>query len=231
MTVALTAERKACNTLFATYPLAVEPGKPGTPVICSMTLALVDGGIPQFFVLTYEDSGDTPAYLLTSRDGTSAADAMEDVLARGLPLPRDGSLYGWVDRGRVTAMIAFYALCAPETPEPSYSPMPDADASEAVWPPFIGERLLGPWLWEYFQAGRIVNLAPLIASTEGAVFWANTVEAIGSGCIAVARDLASPDGWTLPRGRYAYYQHRDAAPSLDDLLADPGKTDLGPRFR
>jgi hypothetical protein len=132
-------------------------------------------------------------------------------------------------------MIAFYGRYTPETPDPSWSVMPDADLGEAAWPPFTpsftGERRLGSWLWEYFQAGHIVNLGPLIASSEDAAFWVDTTETIGSGCIAVARDLASPAGWALPRGRYVYYQHRDGAPSLDDLLADPGKTDLAPRFR
>ena len=42
-----------------------------------------------------------------------------------------------------------------------------------------------------------------------------------------------PAIWTtrpagLSRAAYVYHQHRDGIPSLDDLLADPGKTDLAP---
>jgi hypothetical protein len=152
-------------------------------------------------------------------------------VARGVPLPRDGSLYGWVDRGKVTALIAFYSHYTPACPEPAWLLMPNADLSEAAWPSVTGERLVGPWLWEYVRAARIVNLAPCIATAGNAAFWVDAAKTLSSGAIVVSRDLASPDGWALPRGRYVYYRHIAAAPSLDALLADPGKTDLAPRFR
>jgi hypothetical protein len=50
----------------------------------------------------------------------------------------------------------------------------------------------------------------------------------------VAREVRSPEGPVLPRGRYVYYQALrlgKRVPPLKALLADTGKIDLAPRFR
>ena len=154
---------------------------------------------------------------------TSAGLPAGDATFNGVPFPKDGSMFGWVHDGTVTAVVCFYT-----NPELIISVLPLAGLPETGWPPI---RDFGGWFWDAYRAGRIVDLAPLVAGAQHTAYWVDTAEVIGSGCIAIASDLASPDGWILPRGRYVYYQHRDAAPSLDDLLADPGKTDLAPRFR
>jgi hypothetical protein len=230
----------ACSELFACHPQAARPlNNSGTSR--SIVLLQAESGNARFFILISQDDGEGPFFSIRRWCIGGAVDLDDETapvpgwavnaVTHGVPLPRDGSLYGWADRGRITAMVAFSTQYTPEVPEPSWSLMPDADLGEENWPPFADERLVGPWLWEHFQAGHLVDLASLVASSENAVFWVDTAEAIGSGSIAVAHDLASPDGWTFPRGRYVYCQHRDGAPSLDDLLADPGKTDLAPRFR
>jgi hypothetical protein len=232
--------RTTCSELFARYPQAVNVlNDSGT--VRSMVLLLADGGDARFFILNSEGDSEASSFIVRRWRAGDAVDLGDetalipgwavDAVTHGMPLPRDGSLYGWVNRGRVTTVIAFYAHYTPEIPEPSWSAMPDADLGTEDWPSFTGEHLVGTWLWEYFRAGRIVDLGPLIARTEGAAFWVDTAEVIGSGCIAIARALSSPDGWTLRPGRYVYHQHHDVAPSLDDLLADSSKTDLAPRFR
>ena len=76
-----------------------------------------------------------------------------------------------------------------------------------------------------------MDLYPVIAATTETVY--GLIGADGILQIAVAHDVAG-DAWTLPRGVYAYYRvlrdHR-ALLSLDALLGDPGKVNLGPRFR
>lgn len=221
------------RALFDNYPQATRQDGGGR----SMILGVPDGGDGQYFILRSQD--ESPYITVKRWSETSIArlddDAPEwaaNAASRGIPLPRDGAFYGWTDHGRVTALIAFDARYTPETPLPSWSPMPDADAAE--WPPFVGERLLGSWLWEHYRAGRIVDLAGVITDSPDAVFWVTGAAPLEWGCCAVARDLASPDGWTLPRGRYVYHgELRDGktAPSLETLLADPSATDLAPRFQ
>ena len=147
-----------------------------------------------------------------------------EVTFNGVPFPEDGSMFGWVHDGTVTAVVCLYT-----DPEPIISVMPLAGLPETGWPPICD---FGGWFWDAYQAGRIVDLAPLIAGTHHTAYWVDTTEAIGSGCVAVVGDLVSPDGWTLPRGVYAYYRVlRDHRALADDLLGAPGKVDLAPRFR
>ena len=224
---------EAGQALFANYPQATRHDGGGRVMI----LLVPDGGDGRYFILDDRDALPSITVRRWREKGAASLgdDAPEwaaDAVTRGIPLPRDGSLYGWTDNGRVTALIAFYARWTPEYPLPSWSPMPDADAAD--WPPFVGEHLLGPWLWEHYHAGRIVDAGPLIAASPGAVFWTTSVAPLEWGCCAVAHDLASPDGWTLPRGRYVYHGELRAGvavPSLETLLADPSATDLAPRFQ
>ena len=150
------------------------------------------------------------------------------------PDSTDGSLFGWRCGDTITALIAFYAEYAAASLPPSWTLMPLAGAPEAQWPPFTGEQLFGNWAWEHYRVGNIVLLDDLIAGTADTVFWADTKTIFDSDCCAVARDITSPEGHTLQRGRYVYYQVLRAGrpmPSLDVLLANTSKVDLAPRFR
>jgi hypothetical protein len=233
----------ACEEMFTGYPLAVETAG-NDKILRAMILMVAAGtGGAEFFVLAYEDdSGGSsfrlhqrgaaaPAVLIETDGGTRDPAAAQDVLARGVPLPRHGSLFGWQQDGVVTVLIATYTDYSPEHPEPTWSALPLAGIPESAWPSFIGEEF-GRWFWEHLQAGKIVNLAVAVAQARQMIFWVPDGTS-GAGCIVVRDDLAGENGSVLPRGRYVYSEDLRAGlpvPPLEDLLADPGKTDLGPRF-
>ena len=232
---------EACGERFATYPLAVESA--GTA--CWMILLHQDGGDASFFILAAERDAGRPSYSVRrwrSPDGaridpgadTAIPGVFADAILHGVPVPRHGSLMGWRDNaGAIAALIAFYAEYTPRSPVPSWAPMPRAGTPETRWPPFADESVLGPWLWKYYRAGRLVSLDGLIAANPGMVFWTDTAAILGSNCCVVAGDIVGPSGPTLQRGRYVYYEALRAGkhvPSLEALLAG-AKVDLAPRLR
>lgn len=161
-------------------------------------------------------------------------DVFATALSHGVPIPRDGSLFGWVREEDVTALIGVQTRYTTASPVPSWAVMPGAVSPVGEWPPFTGERLFGSWFWDHCRAGRIVPLADLIAGTSGLVFWVDTKDLLGSECCAVARDIRNTVGYTLRRGCYVHHEALQAGkpvPPLALLLAGPGKTDLGPRFQ
>jgi hypothetical protein len=235
---------EACGDLFAAYPLAVEAlDQSGS--VCSMVLMREDRGDAQFFVLTQDHAEGQPLYSLSSWRAPGCVDigpgadaivpeAFASVVAEGVPIPRHGSLFGWDDEGVITALIPVFAQYTPTSPEPSWATMPLVGIPETHWPPFVGERLLGRWFWEHYRAGNIIALDCLIAATRGAVFWADTVAILGSGCCVVAHDIRGSGGHTLQRGSYVYFQALRAGkpvPPLSVLLADSGNIDLAPWFQ
>jgi hypothetical protein len=140
-----------------------------------------------------------------------------NVVTCGVPMPRHGSLLGWARGTDITALVAFYATYSPMSPDPYWAVMPLADIPQSSWPPFAGEPFFGCWFWEYYQAGNISWLDDLIAGTPGTVFWINTKAVLGSDCCAVARDITSPGGHTLRRGRYVYYEALQAGKPVPPL--------------
>lgn len=230
----------ACRELFTDYPLAAwASGGTGT----SRSMVLMMPGEASFFVLSLGfDKGEPVCSLepwpagygeVIPADEIDAPDAAENVLTNGVPIPRDGSLFGWTRGHAVTALIAFYATYAPETPEPSWTVMPHAGSPEAQWPQFTEERLLGHWFWDYYWAGTIIPLGGLIAENPDTVYWVDTKAVLGSDCCAVARDIGSSEGHTLSSGRYVYFQVLRAGkpvPPLNTLLTNAGKIDLAARF-
>lgn len=232
-----------CRDLFAAYPLAVQPvNRRGT--MRSMILMLQDGNHDGYFVLTHDFSQPRSVFWIWSWpageivdievDGTAdIPDPAANAVTEGVPIPRDGSLFGWSSGGAITALVVIYTEYTPETPEPSWSVMPLADLPEALWPPFTGDPLFGHWTWEGGSRESIVAIDELVAKNPDTVFWVDTKAVLGSDCCAVAHDLTSPEGHTLRRGRYAYYQALQASkpvPSLSVLLADLGRIDLAPRL-
>jgi hypothetical protein len=229
----------ACYALFARYPPAVTTAT-ASGSIRSMLLMLPDGDGARFFVLTHDRRNGRSLFLLRQRDASESVDIRADddaavpdaavnVIAHGVPIPRDGSFFGWRRGDAILALIPVYT-----SPEPFCVVLPRADVPEVRWPPFTEERLPGLWFWKHYGAGRIISVAGLVAAAPATVFWANTKAALGADCCVVARDIEDPDGYTLPRGVYAYYkvlQDGHPVPSLAALLADSSKADLAPNLR
>ncbi len=235
---------EACHKLFSEYPLAVRiVNRSGT--VCSMVLMLQTGDDEEFFVLSRDGGGGEQSYALwawpageivdiTIESEPSVPPLAVTAVTCGVPIPQDGSLFGWKHRDAVTALIVIYAEYSPDYPEPGWAVMPLTSTSEELWPPFTGERLFGHWSWEEYKSGRIVSLDKLIAENPETVYWVDTKNALGSDCCAVARDISSREGVVLQRGRYVYYQAlraNDPVPPLTELLTSPGAVDLAPRFQ
>ena len=235
---------EACHELFARYPLAVLTDD-GDETTCAMLLALPDSSGGKYFVLSQDRSKGRFSYSLRPRRTTDVVDIEPDggamipdvavkAVTHGVPIPRDGSLFGWRCGDVVTALVPVYTTSTPASPDPFWAVMPRTCVPEEQWPPFTNQCLLGHWFWEAYRTGRISFLDDLIAGTEDTVFWAGTKAIPGSHCCIVARDIESPEGYKLRRGVYVYYralQAGDRVPSLEALLAKADKTDLAPRFR
>lgn len=229
-----------CHRLFTRYPLAA---RHVSPSVHSMVLMIRNGDDVGFSVLARRRKGAVIDYSLSpwpsgdpvpvKADGPPFPDEAVHVLTDGIALPRHGSIFGWLGPNIVTAMVVCYTDSLPERPLPRWSVMPLAGTAEELWPPFTAEPFFGQWFWEHCKAGDLVLLDPLIAETEGAVFWVSTHASLGSDCCAIADDIAGPRGRILRRGRYVYsdlLQQGTPIPSLAAMLADSSKIDLAPRF-
>jgi hypothetical protein len=236
---------ESCQELFAEYPLAVDTAQHDGQAIPSMVLMLRDGDDARFFTLLCREGEGRLGYSVCSwpagdvadieadHRGT-ASDVVVNAVTRGVPVPQDGSLFGWTHGEAVTALVAVYTHYTTTSPVPSWAIMPLAGVPETQWPPFTDESLFGVWFWERFRTGSITFLNDLIADSPAAVYWVNTQAVLGSDCCVVARNVTSPNGQVLRRGRYIYYQALRAGtpvPSLAALLADVDKTDLALRFQ
>jgi hypothetical protein len=233
----------ACLELFDRYPLAAETLNGNEPTR-SMILMLQDGDDARFFVLSADYREGRASFSLSPwrEDGTidiepgsgAISSVAAEVVARAIPLPRDGSLFGWLGDGTLsTALIGIQARYTPESPMPLWGVMPLAGA-KVLWPPFTDNLFFGRWFWEYHDSGQVVLLDPLIAGTSHVVFWLDTKDILGSDCCAVARDVTSTEGFTLQHGCYVQREALrvgKSVPPLARLLADMTKTDLASRFR
>jgi len=235
--------KKECRELFASFPLAVEPVSHGRGAVQSMVLMLQDGDDARFYTLSRHSerrpyqfrswpSGST-VDIGDDRRGT-VPDEVVSAVTLGVPVPRNGSLFGWMHGDAVSTLVAVRTKYSPALPTPSWALMPLADLPETQWPRFTGERFLGPWFWEAFRAGRIVLLADLIANNPATIYWVDTKATLGSACCAVTHDVTSHDGYRLRGGRYVYYKVLRAGtpvPPLAALLEDKEKVDLAPAFQ
>jgi hypothetical protein len=233
----------ACRYLFNEYPLAVSTVD-HVPAMHPMVLLLRDGEDIRFFVVMRIRSRGRTDYTLSpwratgaveiAADGSEVPELVANVVEQGVPIPRDGSLFGWAYQEIVTALIVVYASYRPDSPVPVWSVMPFVGTPELQWPPFSGESFFGRWFWKDYQAGNIVQLDGLIAANPGIVFWLDTYQSLGSDCCVVASDIKTSEGRILRRGKYlgaAALRAGVAAPSLTNLLAEARKTDLASRFQ
>jgi hypothetical protein len=234
---------EACDELFGGYPLAVSAVE-HVPTMHSMVLMLCDGEDVRFFALLRDCGDGRPVYSIVPWDasgtGTIESGGAEvpglaaSAVLQGVPIPRDGSLFGWIHGGLVIALIVVYTGYTPDRPVPSWSVMPRADSSETQWPPFTDERLFGNWFWHHLRARCIIDLGGVIAATPGTFFWADTYPVLGSDCCVVSGDVKTPDGHVLCHGTYldsAALRAGVAAPTFAELPKGVDVTDLAPGFK
>lgn len=235
---------EACQKLFTDYPLATRiVSRDGT--VRSMVLMLQDEDYAGFFVLSGDYRNGKQAYSVWSWPAGdivaievgSEATVLEPATTAvtcGVPIPQDGSLFGWTYGDVISALIVVYAEYSDEYPEPGWAVMPLTSASEELWPPFTGEPLFGHWSWNEYKSGNIISLDRVIAATPETVYWVDTKDTLGSDSCAVAHDISPHEGAVLRRGRYVYYealQAEEHVPSLTELLTSASALDLAPRFR
>ena len=238
----------ACSRLFRRYPLAVTPRSvDGGPR--SMVLMNRMAGAPAFFVIT--QTGDN-LFVIRSWDRRDGVDqgiwsgepvsaAIGQLVADGIPLPRDGALLGWLTDSQVTALLTVH--CRPPEPwdgplpGPGIQVMPLAGTSNLLhWPPFAASPLDGR-LWDHVERGQIVDIAPLLTRSGGRAFWAPYPDTPGPrhdtprldhGCIIVTGNLPAEEYW-LPAGVYLdHWTLREGipAPPVGRLLIRPDVVEL-----
>ena len=110
----------ACRDLFNEYPLAVSAVN-HVPTMHTMVLMLRDGDDVRFFVLMRIRGKDITHYTLSpwraegamemAADGGEVPEPTANAVEQGIPLPRDGLLFGWAREEMVTAPPerAFYS--------------------------------------------------------------------------------------------------------------------------
>jgi hypothetical protein len=219
-----------------------------------MVLMNRTAGAPAFFVIT--QTGDN-LFVIRSwnrRDGVDqgiwsgepVSAAIGQLVADGIPVPRDGALLGWLTDSQVTALLTVY--CRPPEPwdgpvsGPGIQVMPLAGTSNLLhWPPFAASPLDGR-LWDYVERGQIVNIAPLLTHSGGRAFWVPSPDTPGPrhdnprhdnprlhhGCIVVTGNLSAEEYW-LPAGVYLdHWTLREGipAPPVGQLLIRPDVVEL-----
>ena len=166
MMTEISSHYRNCQELFTTYPMAVRTDY-GGEAASSMVLMVHEG--PAFFVLRFDYENDNRVYSIgpwpagdveeiTAADDPPVPDALANVLTCSVPIPRDGSLFGWIHGDVVTALVIVYADES-ESPVPSWAIMPLADAPEWQWPPFTDERFFGSWFWKHYGLVKSSALA------------------------------------------------------------------------
>jgi hypothetical protein len=213
-----------------------------------MVLMSRAAGSAGFFALTQASDDLFVIRSWNHQDGTGqeirprvpVSGSVRQVIAGGMPLPRDRALLGWVADNQVTAMLAVH--CGqPEAwgglvPVPEIRVMPMAGTSELLhWPPFTVSPLDDGRLWDYIEWGQIVDVAPLVAHTAGRAFWVPCPYKSNArrerGCVVVTSHLPTDEYW-LPAGVYMdHWMLREGipAPPADRLLSLPGVVDLARR--
>jgi len=160
--------------------------------------------------------------------------AVHRVIAEGMPVPRDGTLLGWVsDRQAIVAFSVYHGHPRGAWPAgPQIRALPMVGSDPLHWPPFTVSPLDDGRLWDYLDRGELVDLGPVVAGAPGSAFWVpsqNTRRAAqGHGCVVVRGNIATDDFW-LPAGVYMdHWMLREGvpAPPASHLLSLPGALDL-----
>ena len=228
-----------CEDLFSRCPLAVtildngnqkmtvrdEQGTPWTLQLCAGP-----GGVPYAAV----DLWAGPRAALIGPEHQGADDIAGRVLRAAVPAPRPTSLFGWVDRDRVTCLIAPWEV--PEMPGPQWTLLAHAGLEHASCPAYTGQPL-GTRFWADLKAGRVVVLDGLLASVPEALLHVHDdTTGLGTDCFVAPRTTLLADrGPVLEKGAYLDPEvlagrPRVQVPPLAELLGTDGITYVASRF-
>jgi hypothetical protein len=230
-----------CEQLFGSYPLAVTYDSTGG----SRSMVLMDwtatGGC--FFILTQVREGPFVIRPWSRQEVGGVIRAAEDVedtivwmIANAMPIPRDGTLLGWVADRQVTAMLSVHSGHPPDSgavvPVPEIQVMPMAGTGGLDWPPFTASPVVDGRLWDYVERGQIMDVVPLLTGSAGQAFLVPRPNGLsprrGARCVVVTGDLSAEEYW-LAAGVYMdHWLLREgvSAPHARQLLAVPGTVDL-----
>ena len=252
----------ACLRLFRSYPLAVSPWSADG---ASRSIVLRYPGADEdrasgkngFFVL----SQDTAEHFVLrpwacGQAGDSAGPgqpggfryqeirpvdpvpaAVHQVIAEGMPVPRDGALLGWVSDRQAMVLLSVYhgKPGSPLPGGPQIRVLPLVGSEPLRWPEFTVSPLEDGRLWEYLDRGELVDLAPVISAAPDHGFWVPSQNlrraSRAHGCVVISRSLPAPEFW-LPAGVYMdHWMLREGvpAPPASHLLGLPGTIDLSRR--
>jgi hypothetical protein len=245
----------ACLRLFSSYPLAVAPclasgrssgqwsmvlrhGSVSGPTGATPATAAAGPGAG-YFVLSQDRAGH---FVLRPWDAVGGGGqrirpaeavpaAVHEVIANGMPVPRDGALLGWVVDRQAFAMLSVHHAGS----GPQVRVLPLAGSDPLDWPSFAANPLAETRLWEYLKWGEIVDLAPLLAGHPRRVYWVPSQNrsraADAHGCVVVRENMTADDYW-LAEGVYMdHWILRETVPVAPSahLLALPGTVDLASR--
>jgi len=133
------------------------------------------------------------------RPAVAVPAAAHEVIACGMPIPRDGALLGWVTDRQVSAVLSVYHAYG--GPQVRVLPLVGTDPFD--WPPFAASPLDDGQLWQYVNRGELVDLVPLLARHPGRAFWVPSQNqsraAAAHGCVVVRENMTADECW-LPTG-------------------------------
>ncbi|HEY0936928.1 MAG TPA: hypothetical protein VGD91_24740 [Trebonia sp.] len=233
----------ACVGLFRSYPLAVSrfPGGWHRAMVlhhrgsAGAGYHVLTRDAAECFTLRPWDPAAGPAHEI--RPGRPVPAASHQVIAEGMPLPRDGALLGWVSDRQTTVLLpVHHGHPDMRRSGPQARSLAMVGSETVRWPPFIASPLDDGRLWEYVDRGEIVDLEPVVARAAGTAAWVPSQNsgraAQGHGCVVVRQNMTADDFW-VPEGIYMdHWMLREGVPTppASHLLTLPGATDLTRRL-
>lgn len=233
------ASHAACLQLFRYHPLAATTTGAGDGPESMVLRHRTEG----YFVLTKENEDLFVIRSWDPRDGVEerirprqdVPSLICNVVGHSLPIPRHGTLLGWITGKQVTAMLAVHA--APPAgvsdddgpvPVPEMRVLPLTETVEQFhWPPFTVSPLNDWRLWEYVEWGEIVDVVPLARQYPGRMHWIPSPDGRRTGDVLVRDNLRAEKFW-IPAGVYTdHWALREGLvpPPPSRLLELPGAAD------
>lgn len=175
------------------------------------TLAVTEDGTSGAFM-----RGNEPPAPECTNDFLHSLPEFIQALRDGFPMPRTDSIFGYIERKVVTAIVG--AFIRPDD-EPGWSihRSPNAMPPDFDSPTTTGTEDQLRLFWNHVQAGRVILLDPLIAENPGTVWW---VEVEDNDTVIMVSDSVPP----LAPGVYGTYLF--TSPPSFEVVMSSEKLDL-----